>query len=148
MSTTDDRNAIAALVYAYAERIDAGELDGVAALLAHAVWRSSSRPDGIRGVDAIRAVYADTLLYDGRPCTQHVVTNLVIDVRDDVATARSRYTVFQARPDFPLQAIVAGRYHDAFERHADGWRFTARTILVDLVGDLSRHLRREPARPS
>ncbi len=145
MSRSDDRHAITALIHAYAERIDAGDLDGVTRLLADAVWSSSSRPDGLRGTDAIRAVYADTLLYDGLPCTQHVVTNVVVDVNGDAATARSRYTVFQARPDFPLQPIIAGRYHDAFTRHAAQWRFSARTILVDLLGDLSRHLRRAPS---
>jgi ketosteroid isomerase-like protein len=145
MSQSDDRHAITALIHAYAERIDAGDLDGVATLLADAVWRSASRPDGIRGIEAIRAVYADTLLYDGVPSTQHVVTNVVVDVTGDVATARSRYTVLQARPEFPLQPIIAGRYHDAFARDVRGWHFTERTILVDLVGDLSHHLRRAPA---
>ncbi|MCW5892516.1 MAG: nuclear transport factor 2 family protein [bacterium] len=65
-------------------------------------------PGGVRGRDAIRARYADVLLYDGVPATQHVVTNLVVDAHGDDATARSRFTVFQACPDFPLQAIVTG----------------------------------------
>lgn len=146
MAALDDQHAIAALVHAYAERIDAGDLDGVAELLAEAVWRSSSRPAGVRGRDAIRACYADVLLYDGVPATQHTVSNLVVDVRGDAATARSRFTVFQARPGFPLQPIIAGRYEDAFVRGDAGWRFSERTILVDLVGDLSHHLRRAPAR--
>jgi ketosteroid isomerase-like protein len=142
MSPADDRHAIAGLVHAYAERIDAGDLDGVATLLADAVWRSPARPDGVRGVAAIRGLYADVILYDGSPCTQHSVANLVIELAGDAATARSRFTVLQARPGFPLQPIAAGRYHDAFARHGDGWRFAARTVLLDLVGDLSRHLRR------
>jgi ketosteroid isomerase-like protein len=145
MSPADDRHAIAALVFAYAERIDAGDVDGVAALLRDAVWRSTARPAGVCGIDAIRDVYAGLLLYDGSPCTQHVVANLVIDLDGDAAAARSRFTVLQARPDFPLQPIAAGRYHDAFARRADGWRFTERTVLLDLVGDLSHHLRRPRA---
>jgi len=56
------------------------------------------------------------------------------------AAARSCFTVLQARPDFPLQAILCGRYHDAFERVGSAWRFADRLILPDLVGDLSRHL--------
>jgi len=40
----------------------------------------------------------------------------------------------------PLQAILCGRYHDAFERVGGAWRFADRLILPDLVGDLSRHL--------
>jgi ketosteroid isomerase-like protein len=146
MSPADDRHAIATLVFAYAERIDAGDVDGVATLLRDAVWRSTARPEGVCGIDAIRDAYSGLLLYDGSPRTQHVVTNLVIDVRGDAATARSRFTVLQACLDFPLQPIAAGRYHDAFVRSAEGWRFTERTILLDLVGDLSHHLR--PASPS
>ena len=40
----------------------------------------------------------------------------------------------------PIQAILCGRYHDAFERVGGAWRFADRLILPDLVGDLSRHL--------
>jgi len=145
MAPADDRTAIAALVYAYAERLDAGDLDGVAALLGDAVWRSPARPSGVRGADAIRALYADVILYDGVPSTQHVVSNLVVELAGAAATARSRFTVLQARPDFPLQPIAAGRYHDTFARAPDGWRFAERAVLLDLAGDLSRHLRRAPS---
>ena len=36
--------------------------------------------------------------------------------------------------------ILAGRYHDTFERFDDRWCFTDRLIHLDLVGDLSTHL--------
>jgi hypothetical protein len=76
---------------------------------------------------------------------RHVVTNLVVEVEPpERAHARSYFTVFQARPDFPLQAIICGRYHDAFERAGTAWRFADRLILPDLIGDLSRHLRVAP----
>jgi len=57
-----------------------------------------------------------------------------------VATARSYYTVFQRLDDFPLQPIIAGRYHDSFRRIEGRWWFDTRVMIVDLVGDLSRHL--------
>ena len=68
-----------------------------------------------------------------------MVTNLVELRGVDRAVARSYFTVFQAPPDFPLQPIVIGRYHDAFARVDGAWRFADR--LSDLIGDLSRHLR-------
>jgi 3-phenylpropionate/cinnamic acid dioxygenase small subunit len=134
---------VAALVHRYAELLDAGDLDGVAALFADATWRSPARPKPLRGVAAVRRVYDAVILYDGVPCTKHVVTNLdvTVDEAAGTAVARSYFTVLQARPDFPLQPIIAGRYHDAFVRDARGWRFVDRLILPDLVGDLSRHLR-------
>jgi 3-phenylpropionate/cinnamic acid dioxygenase small subunit len=71
-----------------------------------------------------------------------VITNLVVEIEaPDRARARSSFTVFQARPDFPLQAVICGRYHDALERVDGAWRFADRLILPDLIGDLSRHLR-------
>jgi hypothetical protein len=40
--------------------------------------------------------------------------------------------------------VIAGRYHDAFEKVDGEWRFTDRYILGDLQGDLSQHLRDNP----
>ena len=137
-----DVEAISTLIMTYAERIDAGDLDGVAALFAHATWRVPQSPEPFSGSAAVRRVYDAVILYDGRPCTRHVVTNLGVELRGaDRAVARSYFTVFQALPDFPLQPIIAGRYHDAFERVNGAWRFADRVILSDLIGDLSRHLR-------
>lgn len=137
-----DVEAISALVMTYAERLDAGDLDGVAALFAHATWRTPARPEPLRGATAVRRAYDGVLLYDGVPSTRHVVTNLVVEIEaPERATARSSFTVFQARPDFPLQAIICGRYHDRFARDASVWRFADRLILPELLGDLSRHLR-------
>jgi SnoaL-like domain len=72
-----------------------------------------------------------------------VISNVTIELADDrtTATARSYFTVLQARPDFPLQPVIAGRYYDRFERVDDVWRFADRQIIPDLIGDLSRHLR-------
>jgi ketosteroid isomerase-like protein len=137
-----DVEAISTLIMTYAERIDAGDLDGVAALFAHATWRVPVRAEPFSGSAAVRRVYDAVILYDGRPCTRHVVTNLVVELHGaDRAVARSYFTVFQALPDFPLQPIIAGRYHDAFERVNGAWRFADRLILSDLIGDVSRHLR-------
>src|SRR2546425_8621375 len=110
--------------------------------------RSGSTPARaapLYGIAAVRRAYDVVLLYDGSPCTRHVVTNLVVELDGpDRAAARSCFTVFQARPDFPLQPILCGRYHDAFARVDGSWRFADRLILPDLIGDLSRHLRSLP----
>jgi 3-phenylpropionate/cinnamic acid dioxygenase small subunit len=135
--------AIAALVYRYAELIDLGDLEGVSHLFAHATYRSDGG-GAYRGAAAVLEVMRRVvILYDGRPRTQHVTSNLSIDVdaATGTATARSRFTVFQATAQLPLQAIVAGRYHDRFECAAGTWRFADRLIFMDLVGDLRHHLR-------
>ena len=84
----DAVEAVTALVHAYAERLDAGDLDGVARLFDRAVWRSPQHPEGLRGVEAVRRVYDGVRLYDGSPRTKHVISNLVVEVTK--APARRR----------------------------------------------------------
>ena len=139
------RDVIAALVYAYAERIDGGDFEGVAELLADAEVTAEGTDRRWRGRDQVLRLYeSGTRRHaDGTPRTKHVTTNLVVDV-DEVsgtATARSYYTVLQAVPgELALQPIVAGRYRDRFERVRGSWRFAGRHLVVDLVGDLGHHL--------
>ena len=81
---------------------------------------------------------------DGTPRTKHVVTNPILDVDEVSGTAvcRSYYTVFQQTDTLALQPVVSGRYHDRFERVDGAWRFAERDYTkVDLMGDLSQHLR-------
>ena len=139
---TDDVEAIRALIHRYAELIDLGDLDAVAALFTHGTWSSPGRGAPLRGAEQVRHAYDGVILYDGIPSTKHVISNVTIEIADGTtATARSYFTVLQGRPDFPLQPVIAGRYHDKFECVDDGWRFADRQIIPDLIGDLSHHLR-------
>jgi 3-phenylpropionate/cinnamic acid dioxygenase small subunit len=137
-------DAIAALVFTYAERIDAGDLAGVAALFAGASYRSA-HGGTYRGRDAVLAVLSQKVILhrDGTPRTKHLTTNLSIEVDDagDRGAARSYFTVLQSTEHLPLQPIVAGRYHDRFVCDAGVWRFDDRLVLVDLAGDIRQHLR-------
>ena len=144
----DSHREIENLLYRYAELIDDGDLDGVARLFAHGEILAPAAISGARGFDAVLAMYrAATRLYpdNGTPHTRHVTTNAIIEVDEDTgrASARSYFTVFQAVEGFALQPVVAGRYHDEFERNDGRWRFTQRRMLPDLWGDLSRHLLQE-----
>lgn len=143
----DATREIENLLHTYAMRIDLGDLEGVADLFAHG--RIASAPDappdqGIVGRDAVLALYrGSTRLYeDGTPRTKHVTSNSIIEVESsgESARARSYYTVFQQTDALALQPIIAGRYHDSFHRVDGAWWFDTRVMLVDLKGDLSRHL--------
>jgi 3-phenylpropionate/cinnamic acid dioxygenase small subunit len=143
----DAARAIENLLYRYAERIDAGDLEGVAELFENGrIQASRDAPAELtfEGRDRVLALYrGSTRIYpDGSPHTKHVTTNSIIEVDEgaSIASARSYYTVFQRLDDFPLQAIIAGRYHDSFQRIEGRWWFDTRIMIVDLVGDLSRHL--------
>jgi hypothetical protein len=142
---TDSSTQLSNLIARYAELIDAGDLGGVSELLADAAIGTEDGSSLLTGRDAIRSLYESTTRIhpDGTPGTKHVTTNLILDIDDDLGTAsaRSYWTVLQAVPGLPLQPILAGRYHDRFDRPAGtGWRFVERRYLVDLVGDVSHHM--------
>ncbi len=100
--------------------------------------------EGTQGVLEMFRSY--TRFYDGIPSTKHVTTNLMIDVDDSGrrATAKSYFTVLQARPELPLQVVIAGRYADTFERVDGKWYLTDRLEYCDLIGDLSAHIAGNP----
>ncbi len=132
------------LLYRYAELMDEGRLEDVAALFADATI--------VMGGDQV--VHGAAPMLDqwrrfvrihpcGTPRTRHVITNAIVEV-DEVAgsaSCRSCYTVFQQTDSLALQPVCAGRYHDTFVRVDGAWRFATRDYsLLDMIGDLSQHL--------
>jgi 3-phenylpropionate/cinnamic acid dioxygenase small subunit len=148
LSPVDSARDIENLLYSYAERIDAGDLDGVADLFAHGriCGQENGPPETVfEGRDAVRRLYGRTTrIYGdtGTPKTHHVTTNARIEVDEEGGTARcsSYYAVTQATAELPLQLIITGRYHDTFQRIDGVWWFDSRTMFVDQTGDLSHHL--------
>ncbi len=138
--------AIRGLIFAYAERLDRGDLAGVGALFAHAGYGAGEGP--LIPGDRLEAVLREfVILYeDGTPRTQHVTTNVDIEVDRDESTARARsyFTVLQGTEEVPLQTIVAGRYRDRFECVGSRWRFAERRVFTDFVGNTRGHLKRPP----
>jgi SnoaL-like domain len=138
---------IARLVFGYAERLDRGDLMGMAKLFSQATLRTST-PDGITsfsGADEVFTAYDSSVIRyeDGTPATKHVTTNLIVECEEGSETARARsyFTVLQGRPTLPLQPIVAGRYEDEFVRGDDTrWRFADRLITIEFTGNVEHHL--------
>lgn len=140
----DSAREVEHLLHTYADRIDAGDFAGVGALFAH------GSVFGVRGAAAVQALYESTTRRHpvpgrdgpGTPRTQHVVTNVVVDVDEEAGTAtcRSRFQVLQATETLPLQVVAAGRYRDTFHRVDGAWWFRTREAHVDLLGDVSQHL--------
>jgi len=141
----DHGDEIRNLLGRYCDAIDAGDFDAVAALFADGALATDDGTAFAVGAAAVAAFYrSGTQIHDGSPRTKHLVTNTVLGpVADDGSvTARSSYLVLQAVEGFALQPIITGRYVDRFERNAAGaWHFVERRFAIDLVGDLSHHLR-------
>jgi 3-phenylpropionate/cinnamic acid dioxygenase small subunit len=144
----DSAREIENLIYSYAERIDAGDFDGVAELFAHGrIHGVENGPPStvFEGREAVRALYGmTTRIYEdtGTPKSKHLTTNALIEVDEEAgtATARTNYAVLQATDELPLQVIVTGRYKDTFHRVGGTWCFDTRVMFIDQTGDLSHHL--------
>ena len=145
----DSARLIENLLYTYADRIDRGDLDGVADLFAHGRihGQEGGGPETVfEGRDGVRNLYGmATRIYadSGTPKTKHLTTNAIIEVDDETgtATAQSNYLVTQATDELPLQVIITGHYRDTFHRVDGQWWFDTRTMYVDQAGDLSHHLK-------
>jgi 3-phenylpropionate/cinnamic acid dioxygenase small subunit len=142
--TWESHHAITSLCYRYAEHMDAADFDALQEMFRSATLTNEGVDGAIEGGEAIANLYRGTnrVHDDGTLRTRHLTTNIITDIDEDrgVATARSAFVVFQQTPSLPLQPIVSGRYRDAFVRIGGIWRFKARHIFVDLVGDVREHL--------
>ena len=137
--------AITRLIYTYAERIDVGDFAGIAELFEHATLTFEGFSDAINGRESIERLYTrSTRRYeDGTPKTKHVMTNVVVDVAEDGATAASRsyFTVLQAVPgELALQPVIAGRYRHTYHKVDGHWRVATMHVIIDLTGDLAHHM--------
>ena len=138
-----DDAAITNELFRYAELIDAGRFAELGELMEHCTFRYGEQgAPGPSGAAAIAEGFRSTVITyaDDTPRTRHVTTNPIVEIDRGVARVRSVYTVHQQAPDSPMQTIISGRYEDTLTRIDGRWRFTERCFLVDLVGDLSRHL--------
>ena len=141
----NDCRQIENLIYCYAERIDSGDLQGVAELFRDAEIISTTHNVRRAGFDEVMKMYAlSCRIHEptGTPLTKHLTTNVIIELQksDKEASARSYYTVIQATDALPLQPIISGRYQDRFRKIDGNWQFARREMFVDLIGNCSEHL--------
>lgn len=137
-------STITTLLATYVQRLDAGDLAGVAALFDRAKVFVSGNQIGT-GSPFVEKLLSDTvILYeDGTPRTRHVLGEPSIEIDDQGRAAAScEYTVTQDGPDGEY-VVMVGRHHDTFVVDEEGvWHFASRDYGdITHVGDTSRHLR-------
>ena len=147
------RLVIEEIIFRYAERLDAGDLEGLSALFARGVIKPAVG-EPVKGAEEVLKLYSTVVkFYDAdenpvpyqrgqcTPRTRHLTTNLIFEFDNAVmaATVRSVFTVYQTlagRNDI----IAGGRYVDRFVRTLQGWHIAERQIFIENAGDLRRHL--------
>jgi 3-phenylpropionate/cinnamic acid dioxygenase small subunit len=148
LSEPADKLDIIELLYRYSELIDAGDFDGVGALLSHASFGGTG-PQGVAGAENIAKLFAATTRrypdHGNTPRTRHLVLNPIVELTgEDTAVARSTFCVVQDTESVPIQPIVVGRYFDTFGRADGGWHFTERKVEIQMLGNVSDHLMVDP----
>lgn len=152
------RLKIERLVCAYAEALDAGDVAKVAALFERGQIRINGMDVVHKGSDAVRNMFIQfTLFYDknlqvvdptfvrSKPWTKHLSSNLRFESLDgENAILWSDFTVLQGIPGRELKPIVAGRYCDTFCCEDGEWFFADRLEYIDLIDDVSNHLKGNP----
>jgi len=151
-SSASSEVTICNLLYRFAELMDRGLFEALGyELFTHCRFVVAPPPaEKLDGRQMVALIDRTTIRYpDGTPRTKHLITNPIVEVDEGTgkATCRSYYTILQQTEGLPMQVIVSGRYEDDFERDEDGhWRFAERDLtLVDMVGNLSQHVRFELA---
>ena len=87
----------------------------------------------VKGPAAIEAFMAKNIGTPGQPSgTYHVLTNFIIDVHGDKATAWSRWAFVTPGADKKPAMAQGGHYEDTLLRENGRWKFLRREAFVDI----------------
>lgn len=127
----EDEKAIERLLLEYGRTLDNRDFGAYSRLFAaNGEWKGALGT--FRGPAAIQAamerIFANAATDIPRGSNFHVMSNFVIDVQGDRATARSMFIFYKMDGNKPV-AEVAGRYEDTLVRENGAWRFLLRNAL-------------------
>ena len=87
----------------------------------------------VKGPEAIEAFMAKNIGTPGKPSgTYHVLTNFIIDVHGDTATAWSRWNFVTPGVDKKPAIAQGGHYEDTLVRESGHWKFRRREAFTDI----------------
>ncbi|HVU74376.1 MAG TPA: nuclear transport factor 2 family protein [Mycobacteriales bacterium] len=137
MTDLEDRQAIRDLVHTYAQRVDALDYDGVAAVFTEDGVLTVCMTIGEGRVDRERhgrAQIAEAMRVVKRHAmTAHTIGNHVATVDGDTATGETRCIAHHigGEPGAFTDLVWILRYVDTYRRTAEGWRIAQRVLLLD-----------------
>jgi uncharacterized protein (TIGR02246 family) len=127
----EDQLAIERLLKEYGRALDNRDFAAYAALFAReGEWKGAL--GSYRGPAAIQTamekIFKDAAADIPKGSNFHVMSNFIIDVQGDRATAHSTFIFYKLNKSVP-EAAVAGRYEDVLIRENGAWRFLQRNAL-------------------
>ena len=127
----EDRAAIERLLLEYGRALDARDFKAYSQLFAKdGVW--SGGMGTVQGPAAIQAFMEKAIPGPNAVHNYHILSNFVVDVNEDTATAWSRWMFMVPGPTNTAVAAQSGRYDDQLVREDGRWKFKKRVASNDI----------------
>jgi hypothetical protein len=127
----EDTMEIERLLLNYGRHLDARDFKAYSLLFAkEGVW--SGGMGTVQGPAAIQAFMEKAIPGPNAVHNYHVLSNFVIDVNGDTATAWSRWMFMVPGPNNTAVAAQSGRYDDTLVREDGRWKFKRRVASNDI----------------
>ena len=128
----DDIEEIRTLLTNYGRFLDAHDFKSYGQLFARdGEWIGGF--GSVTGPTAIEAFMVKNIGTPGKPsATYRLLTNFIIDVRGDTATAWSRWNFVTPGADKKPAIAQGGHYEDTLVREGGHWRFRRREAFTDI----------------
>jgi ketosteroid isomerase-like protein len=132
----ESKDAIRELMATYAMALDACRFADVAACFAaDGEWTTDY--GAARGPAEIARFIAGIVPVKGEgPQRKHYITNIIIKVDGDTASAISDYLIVR-ESDNGLMPVMGGTYKDKFVKTSAGWRFARKELVHHIKGDMA-----------
>ena len=128
----EEKAAITDLLYAYNTAVDVLDIDG---------WSACFTPDGVfhGAYDTFRAhndkarfgQHARELEASGLPRLRHFLSNIRIDLKDDVAECHCFFQIIATPDQGPSTVAMVGEYTDRVIKLDGRWLFQDRVVSTD-----------------
>ena len=129
----EDREEIWRLIMDFRRCVDRQEFAAFAALFSEQGQLLTNLGPPATGPAEIEALLEETLeRFEESKGTYHHVTNPIIEVDGDQATAESTWSYITRDEDDKPTLSFAGHYSDVFTREGGQWKFLPRAVYLDI----------------
>ena len=130
----EDKLAIQELMAQYSFSLDFGDIEAfVNCFTEDAVYETPLKT--FKGSSGLRQFVYENAAERREHPIRHVVTNLIVDVQADRATAKAYFLFLRVFPELPesIQFLTTGVYMDELKKTRGAWRFSHRKAVPDSI---------------